>query len=34
MRREQSKKKLKLYTHLLKGHKKYITALAWRPFHL
>lgn len=34
LRREQSKKVLKLYLHQLKGHKKFITAISWRPYHI
>lgn len=33
-RREKSKKKLVLYSFLLQGHKQYLTAISWRPFHI
>lgn len=34
LRREKSNKKLLVYTHKLTGHKKFITNISWRPFHL
>ena len=33
-RREKSKKKLHLYNFLLQGHKNFLTAISWRPYHI